>query len=124
MSGVALLLPGGLLEPMWRLNPRARDNLGRLGPWGIALMFTVSLACALSAVGVWRGAAWGRRLAVAVLVVNLLGDVGSALSGAEPRAAIGLPIGVALVLYLRSGRVHRFFDSDRRESSPREIARC
>jgi hypothetical protein len=109
ISGIALLLPGGLLEPMWRLNPRTRDSLSSLGPWGIVLMFSVSFACAFSAAGLWRGAAWGRQLATSVLVVNLLGDVISAVSGTEPRAAIGIPIGGALVAYLWSARVREFF---------------
>jgi hypothetical protein len=108
-SGVALLFPGSFLEPMWQLNPRARDGLSRLGPWAIVLMFSVSVACALSAAGLWRGIPWGHRLATGVLVVNLVGDAVSALSGTEPRAAIGLPIGALFVLYLRSKRVREFF---------------
>ena len=112
IAGVALLFPAGFVEPMWRLNPRARE-LGRLGPWGIVLMLSVSVACALSASGLWRGAAWGHRLATAVLVVNLLGDAISALSGVEPSAAIGIPIGAALVAYLWSARVREFFAQDK-----------
>ena len=109
ISGMALLSPGGLLEPMWRLNPRAREGLSRLGPWGIMLMLSVGVACALSAAGLWRGAAWGQKLAMGVLMVNLLGDAASTVSGAEPRAAIGIPIGAALIAYLRSNGVRRFF---------------
>ena len=109
IAGVALSFPGGFLEPMWRLNPRARDGLSRLGPWAVVLMFSVSAACVFSAVGLWRGLAWGRRLATAVLVVNLLGDAVSSFSGAEPRAVIGVPIGAALVAYLWSARVREFF---------------
>jgi hypothetical protein len=108
-SGVALLFPGSFLESMWRLNPRARDELSRLGPWAIVLMFSVSVACALSAAGLWRGVAWGHRLATVVLVANLVGDAVGALSGAEPRAAIGIPIGAALVAYLWSKRVRAFY---------------
>jgi hypothetical protein len=109
VSGLALLFPGSVLEPMWRLNPRAREGLGRLGPWGIVLMVSVSVACAFAAVGLRRGVAWGRRLAIGILLVNLAGDGVSAVSGIEPRAAIGLPIGAALVAYLRTRRVRAFF---------------
>jgi len=108
-SGVALQFPGSFLEPMWLLNPRARDGLSRLGPWAILLMFSVSVACALSAAGLWRGVAWGQRLATGVLVVNIVGDAVNVLLGTEPRAAIGIPIGAALVAYLRSKRVREFF---------------
>ena len=102
VAGLALLFPGGILEPMWRLNPRAREGLSGLGTWGAVLMFGVSAACAMSAVGLWRRAEWGRRLAIAVLVVQLLGDAASALSGREPRAAIGIPIAIMLIVYLAS----------------------
>jgi hypothetical protein len=83
-----------------------------LGPSGIVLLLGVSVACALAASGLWRGAAWGQRLATAVLVVNLLGDSIFALSGIEPSAAIGIPIGAALVAYLWSARVREFFGQD------------
>jgi len=120
-SSAALLFPGGLLEPMWRLNPRAREGFDKMGPWAIVLMLAVCAACALSATGLWRGVAWGHRLATGVLVVNVLGDAASALSGTEPRAGIGVPIGAALVAYLRSKRVRSFFDEHSRvhESLPR-----
>lgn len=112
IAGLALSWPGSFLEPMWGVNPRGRDGLSTLGPWGIVLMFCVSGACALSASGLWSGAARGRRLATAILVVNLVGDAVSALSGAEPRAALGIPIGAALVAYLWSARVTAFFDRE------------
>jgi hypothetical protein len=108
-SGVALLFPGGFLEPMWQLNPRAREGLGRLGPWAILLMFSVSVACAFAAAGLWRGVAWGHRLATGILIINLVGDGVSALTGAEPRALIGLPVCAALIAYVWSRRVREYF---------------
>ncbi|HZF13816.1 MAG TPA: hypothetical protein VFE33_33910 [Thermoanaerobaculia bacterium] len=83
---VALLFPGSFLEPMWRLNPRARDAFGGIGTWVVVLMLTVSVACALASRGLWRGRPWGYRLAVGILVVNLLGDVTNVILGTEPRA--------------------------------------
>jgi hypothetical protein len=44
--------------------------------------------------------------------VNLLGDAVCAVSGIEPSAAIGVPIGAALVAYLWSARVREFFVQD------------
>jgi len=108
-SAVALLFPCGFLEPMWRLNPRARDGFARMGPWAIVLMSCVCVVCALAATVLGRGDRWGYRLAIGVLVINMLGDAASALSGTEPRAAIGVPIGAALVAYLGTRRVRSFF---------------
>ena len=109
-SVLSLLFPGGPLEPMWRLNPRAREAFASMGPWAIALMATVCAACAFSAAGLWTGARWGYRLAIALLTVNLVGDTANALPGVEPRAAIGVPIvGAILVFLLANRRVRSFF---------------
>ena len=108
-AGVGLLFPNGPLEPMWRLNPRAREGFGRMGLWAVVLMFAVCIACSFAAAGLWRGAVWGHRLAIGVLVLNLLGDAINALSGLEPRAALGVPIAGALVAYLVSDSVRAFF---------------
>ena len=35
---VSLLLPASLIEPMWRLNPRAHTSLARIGVWAIVLL--------------------------------------------------------------------------------------
>ena len=108
-SGVSLLFPGSLLEPMWRINPRAREAFTTLGPWAVALLAAVSLTCAASAIGLWRGARWSDPLALGLLMVNLVGDILNVLLGTEPRAAIGIPIGGALLAYLSTRRVRRFF---------------
>ncbi|HEY2293970.1 MAG TPA: hypothetical protein VGM86_24985 [Thermoanaerobaculia bacterium] len=103
MSGltcVLLLFPGSALEAVWRLNPQAREGLRRMGPWAIILMAAVCAACALAARGLWMRAPWGRWLALGILTVNLIGDLGSAVVRGDPRTLIGLPIGGALIVYL------------------------
>lgn len=109
LSGVALLLPGSRLEPMWHLHPQAHDSLVTLGTWGIALMFTVVAACALSAIGLWIGARWGRRLALGLLAVNMAGNITSAIIRSDYRTLIGLPIAGLMIAYLIGDRVRRHF---------------
>lgn len=115
-SSVSLLFPDSLLEPMWRLNPRARAAFADWGAWAVVLMVTVSVACAASAVGLWRGRRWGHRLALGLLLVNLGGDALNAALGIEPRAVVGIPIVGAIIVYLMTRRVRRFFA--RREGIP------
>ncbi|PYQ57159.1 MAG: hypothetical protein DMF53_23425 [Acidobacteria bacterium] len=103
MSGltcILLLFPGSALDAVWRLNPQAREGLRQMGPWAVVLMATVCAACALAARGLWLRAPWGRRLALAILTVNLIGDLGSAVVREDLRTLIGLPIGGALIVYL------------------------
>ena len=116
VSALALLSPGGPLEPIWRLNPRARAAVDGMEPWAALLLAVVSVACALAAAGLWRGAPWGRGLALAVLGINFAGDAINVASGVEPRAAFGLPIAAALLAYLAlNQRIREFF---RRVAAP------
>lgn len=82
-----------------------------MGRWAIVLMCVVCLACALTAVGLWRGARWGYWLAVSMLAVNLLGDVANVLLLKERKALIGIPIVVVILIFLKSRRVKDFFSS-------------
>lgn len=109
LSSVSLLFPGSFLEPMWRLNPRAREGFAEMGVWAVVLMCAVCAFCALAALGLWRGARWGYWLAVTLPALNLLGDVANAVTGTEPRAAVGVPVVVAVLIYLMSRGVRRFF---------------
>ncbi|MGB9179409.1 MAG: hypothetical protein WCB68_09195 [Pyrinomonadaceae bacterium] len=109
IASVSLLFPGSFLEPIWRLNPRAREGFTVMGVWAGVLMLTVCVACASAAMGLWRGARWGYWLAWIILAINMLGDIANVLLGTEPRAAIGIPIVIAILVYLMSKRVRRFF---------------
>ncbi|MGH9904878.1 MAG: hypothetical protein ACRD8U_04735 [Pyrinomonadaceae bacterium] len=94
---------------MWRLNPRAHENLSKLGYWAVLLLSAVSVFCAAGAIGLWRGAKWGHWVAVALIAINLIGDVINVLLGTEPRAIVGVPIAAATLAYLLSKTVRDFF---------------
>ena len=100
LAALALLFPGSTLQNVWRLNPQAQVGLAARGSGAILLMLVVSVACGLSAVGLWRGATWGRAVALTVLAVNLLSDAGNALVRGDLRTLIGVPIGAALIAYI------------------------
>jgi len=97
---LALAFPGGFLEPIWRLKPDARTQFQQIGNWSIALMAVVGTACGLAAVGLAKNAEWGRRLAIGILTVNLIGDTLNAILRHDPRTLIGLPIGGLMIWYL------------------------
>jgi len=97
---LALAFPGGILEPIWRLRPDARIEFREFGNWSIALMAVVGAACGLAAFGLARRAEWGRRLAIGVLTVNLVGDMLNAVFRHDLRTLIGLPVGGLMIWYL------------------------
>lgn len=109
---VLLLFPGSLLEPLWRLNPEAQVGFRTIGHWALVLMLVTGIACALASAGLLRRAEWGRRLAIAILSVNLLGDLGNAVIRHDYRTLIGLPIAAALIAYLMSASVREIFGQD------------
>jgi len=115
LSFASLLFPGSFLEPMWRLNPRAREAFAVMGSLSLVLMGAVCLACSLAAIGLWRGRIWGYRLAFSVLAINLVGDIGNVLLGTERRAAIGVPIALAMLFYMRSRRFREYYSSPSRK---------
>jgi hypothetical protein len=95
-----LLFPGGPLDALWRLNPDARRAFESLGPWSLAVMVIVGTACLAAAVGLWRGAFWGTRLALAILAVNIVGDIMNVLFRQDYRALIGVPVGAVMIFLL------------------------
>ncbi|MEP6820275.1 MAG: hypothetical protein ABJA18_12130 [bacterium] len=111
IASISLLFPGSFLEPLWRLNPRGRAGLGAIGVWAIILFVFIGSACALAAIGLWRGARLGYAMAIVVLSINLLGDVVNVVSGTEPRAAIGIPIVILILAYLVTQSVRDFFQN-------------
>ena len=104
LASLGLLLPGGVLEPIWAVNPQAQVALTALHSWGVVLMLTVGIACALAAIGLWTRAVWGHHLAVGILAVNLVGDVLNAAIRGDLRALIGIPLGGVMILYLLRSR--------------------
>jgi hypothetical protein len=101
---LALAFPGGFLEPIWRLRPDARLEFARIGSWSVALMAVVGAACGLAAIGLAKNAEWGRRLAIGILCINLIGDPLNAVLRHDPRTLIGLPIGGLMIWYLMHRR--------------------
>jgi hypothetical protein len=112
-AAASLLFPGGFLESMWRVNPHGHEGLVRIGLWAVLLLFAASASCAAAAVGLWRRAGWGHKIAMALITINLLSDIANAILGTEPRAIIGVPIALAILLYLMSRRVRDYFASPR-----------
>ena len=99
-----LLFSGSPFDSVWRLNPEARLAFRSLGNWSFLLMLTVGIACLFAAIGLWRGALWGTRLAVTILSINIIGDIVNTLFRHDYRALIGLPVGAAIIfLLVRSG---------------------
>jgi hypothetical protein len=99
---VLLLFPDTVLDLAWRLNPEAQRSFQSLGTLSILLMAVVGISCGAAAIGLFRGAWWGRVLGLVILLTNLIGDAANAILRHDYRALIGIPIGSAMIVYLWS----------------------
>jgi hypothetical protein len=97
---VLLVFPGTRLDSLWNLNPEARVAFQSMGGWSLLLMLAVGAGCALTAIGMWRGTLWGIRLGLAILFINIIGDLTNVIIRHDYRSLIGLPIAGAMIFYL------------------------
>lgn len=104
LTAVMLLFPGSPIEPLWRLNPRAREAFASIGTTAVLLMILVCVACLTAAVGLWRLKRWGYWTAILILSINVAGDALNAALTRDLRALVGLPIGLTLIVLLRQKR--------------------
>lgn len=109
VSGVSLLMPGGPLEPIWLLNPRAHSGFVALHSWAPILLALLTLLCGAAAIGLISGKRWGYRLGIALLLINFTGDLLNGALHIEPRALFGLPVVALLLWYLSSQHVRAYF---------------
>ena len=96
-ASVSLLFPNSFLKPIWRLNPRAQVAFMSIGWWAVVLLLAVCAACLAAAIGLWRGARWGHRVAVTMIAINLIGDIANTVPGIEASALIGVPMAAAIL---------------------------
>ena len=110
-AGTTLLWPGTRLDGAWGLNPDAYKTLRTFGRL-IGIPF-LGLSAALLAAGVgwFHRRAWGWRLAVAIIAIQLLGDAVSTFEGYFVRGATGLAIAGALLFYLFRPSVRAAFQN-------------
>ena len=100
LAGITLLFPGSFLDPIWRLNPEAGEQLRQLGP-GIGIAFLgLGAAMVAAAIGWIRRRFWGWALAVIIIASQVLGDLVNAVRGEFWKGAVGVVIASALLVYL------------------------
>jgi len=104
---VLLVFPGTKLDSLWNLNPDARVAFQSLGSLSVLLMLTVGTGCALAAIGLWYGKLWGVPLAIAILFINIIGDLMNVVIRHDYRPLIGVPIAGVMIFYLVRFRTRR-----------------
>jgi hypothetical protein len=109
LAATTLLWRGTALDRIWALNHIAYEQLAPLGGV-VGIMFLVlGVALTTAGIGWFRRRLWGWKLAVAIIVTQVLGDVVNCLRGDLLRGGIGVIIAGALLLFLLQPKVKATF---------------
>jgi hypothetical protein len=109
LAGTTLVWPGTALDHAWALNQPAHRELAPLGRM-IGIPFLLLGATLLTAaVGWFRRALWGWRLAVALIAAQVIGNIVNLFLGHIAEGATGFVIATALLAYLLLPRVKTVF---------------
>jgi hypothetical protein len=104
---VLLVFHGTKLDSLWNLNPDARVAFQSLGSWSVLLMLAIGTGCALAAIGLWYGKLCGVPLAIAILFIDMIGDLVNVVIRHDYRPLIGVPIVGVMIFYLARIRTRR-----------------
>ena len=116
LAGTTLVWRGTILDRVWVVNAPAYAQLARFGKTiGVPFLLLAAILV-VAAAGWFRRRLWAWRLAVAIIAIQVLGDVVNAFVGDALRGGIGFVIAVALLLYLRRPEVRSAFASGNESS--------
>jgi hypothetical protein len=104
---VLLVSPGTKLDSLWNLNPDAHVAFQLLGSLSVLLMLAIGTGCALAAIGLWYGKRWGVLLAIAILFINIIGDLVNVVIRHDYRPMIGVPVAGVMIFYMSRFRTRR-----------------
>jgi hypothetical protein len=110
LAGIDLVWQVTALDRMWALNPSAYNELVPFGKAAGFAFILLGMILAVAAIGWFKRRLWGWRLAVAIIAVQVLGDVANVFLGRRVEGAIGAIIAGALVVYLFQDPVRSAFE--------------
>ena len=110
LAGTSLRWPRTYLDDIWILNPPAHRELAPYGPVVGLLFLLLGATLAVAAAGWFKRRLWGWWRAVAVIAIQVLGDLVNAFSGRAVEGAIGVTIAGLLLFYLTRPQVRAAFD--------------
>src|SRR5206468_7574483 len=104
---VLLVFPGTKLDSLWNLNPDAHVAFQSLGSWSVLLMLAVGdwMRFGSNRPVVWE--AVGAPLAIAILFINIIGDLVNVVIRHDYRPLIGVPIAGVMIFYVARFRTRR-----------------
>ena len=112
LAGTTLVWAGTALDRAWVLNPGAYKELAPFGKAVGILFLLLGAALAAASIGWFKRRLWGWRLAVAIIAIQVLGDLVNVFLGRVLEGGIGVTIAGALLFYLLRAKVRSVLEGD------------
>ena len=109
--GVALLLPGSLMETVWLTYPERRAILMPHRLWLAPAFLSLAVAVAAASIGCFKQRTWGWWLATTIFAVNGLSDAGQIVLGHVAEGVTGVLVAGAILFYLTRPNVRAAYKS-------------
>jgi hypothetical protein len=110
LAAITLAIPGTLLDQAWKLNPEGHAGLASFGRIMAVPFIILAIALFLAGRGWFRRRPWGWKLGIALIVINLAGDIFNLVFRSEVlKGAAGVTIAGLLLLYMTRASVRSYF---------------
>jgi len=109
--GLALLLPGSMMETVWLAYPERRAVLMPHRVWLAPAFLALASAMAAASIGCFKQRKWGWWLATTIFTANGLSDAGQIVSGHVGEGVIGVLVAGAILFYLTRPDVRAAYKS-------------
>ncbi len=117
-AAITLLYPGTFLDALWTLNKTGHMGLLALGRWGALPFVVLSPMLGLASVGWFRRRRWGWGLGVAIISINMAGDLSQVAFGERWKGVVGAAIAGMLLVYMTSRSMRNHFADGGRTADP------
>jgi hypothetical protein len=111
LAGMALVWRGTVVDRIWTLNLPAYRRLAPFGKAAGIPFILLGAALAVAGTGWFKRRIWGWRLAVAIIAIQVFGDLVNAFMGDLVRGGVGFVVAGALIVYLLRPQVRCAFAS-------------
>lgn len=106
LAGVTLTWRGTALDRIWALNSRGYQHLAPFGGKAGVLFLVLAVILFASGIGWLKRRPWAWRLAVMIILAQVIGDLVNLLTG---HILEGVPIAAGLLVYLLRPRIRSLF---------------
>jgi hypothetical protein len=109
-AAITLAFPGTVLDQAWKLNPEGHAGLASLGRIMAFPFLLLAGALFLAGIGWFRMRVWGWMLGIALIAINLAGDLFNLLFRHElVKGVVGVVIAGLLLFYMSRSKVRTYF---------------